>query len=405
MGSFRLLRGGETLGPPPAGETPPEVTTTTPEQQSQNADYPQLGRKIPPDAPPQEESFPPRVNAAELKSSAARKSPFVMSFVLSVLKARVQGITKYASFVILVDHDRKTHTITTKLGAPGAVYFEPTDGSALRFHFGPPGPSRPGPPEAWSVAGGMGVYQLNIDTSRQIAMVLRQLDAPAVLVGSRPEIDDDLEDDEDTPARGEQPSRDGIMRYLGEDEMAYYAFPAMTLDGVLGVGSDEQAITGRAWMEHQWGDFPLGEYRWKYVAVDLACDSSDERFQLIVFLYARRGCDDATRKQHSNRGEVYGLWIKADGTAIRLPKLKIRHRGSKDFGNYHVDTHILHEGEEPLLDLRVEPYFPDQDCRTEIPRSIFPTFWEGACTVSGTVGKLTVNKNDSWAITELAGQE
>ena len=312
-------------------------------------------------------------------SSEAAPVGETYTFVLTVLKARVQGFSKLASFAILVDHARETHTVSTQVGALGTVCFEPEDGSALNFHFGPRGPSRPGPPEAWSVRGGMGFYQVDIDTSLQLSMSLAQRNA-AVLVGW-------------DQTGSEHTKVDGIMRYADDDEMGYYAFPALSLDGVMGTGRDERPIVGRAWMEHQWGDFPLGDYKWKYLAINMRRENVGTNEQLLLFRAV---------KGNSKNEIGHGLWIHANGESSPVEVNSRTVADTRDrFNGYPLETII--NIPKQSISLTIKPLFRDQECRTELPRSLFPTFWEGACCVNGNIGGDKVDSAYSWAVTELAG--
>jgi predicted secreted hydrolase len=318
-----------------------------------------------------------------------------LSFVVSVLKAEVRGLANLVGLAILIDHRREAYTVGAKLSPMGAAHYEPSDGRRFRFHFGPQGPSRPGPPEAWEVAGGMGSYTLNIDTSEQLTLSLRQ-PGPAVLLGTGDRLD-------------------GIVTYAQRDQMAYYAWPSLEVSGVRGTGADQMLVQGRARMEHQWGDVRVGDYRWKYLAVDVAYTGRGGREQFLFF-----------RAEHLKGGApvVYGIRIEADG---HYSVLDLHHGLGPDHTSpawndvYPLSTRIrassrvpyagtrLAGGPQAEVTLTVEPLFRDQECRTGIPEAFFPRFWEGACKVSGTVtvsgedAARVVDEHASWAITELAG--
>ena len=95
-----------------------------------------------------------------------------MTFIATTLKGRFQGITKLAGVVILIDHEREHYATSAKVSSLGASYLEPDDGRSFLFHFGPRGPSRKGPPEAWSISGGMGLYRLDLDVGEQLSLSL-----------------------------------------------------------------------------------------------------------------------------------------------------------------------------------------------------------------------------------------
>lgn len=303
------------------------------------------------------------------------------TFVMSVLKGQIQQISQLASIVILFDHERKTYSTSAKFGTMQSSYFELQDGRAFRFHFGPSGPAREGPPEAWSVAGGMGMYTMAIDTVQQLALELHQR-APAVF-----------------------PGPGGIFHYGGPEEdqppreMAYYLWPLLQVDGIRGIGADERAVQGEAWMEHQWGDVPLGQYRWRYLAVVI--EEGDFKGRWLFFSTQARSGRGFTRAG-DHRKHWTGFWITPDG----------RHRAvSADepapaamYDVYPLVTHlrVRLESEAPAFGLRIEPLHRHQECRTNLPAGLLPAFWEGACDVHLSTPGMK-EQRVGWAIMELAG--
>jgi predicted secreted hydrolase len=306
-----------------------------------------------------------------------------LTFVLSILKAQVAGLANLVGLVILIDHEQRTYNVNTNLGPIGSCYSEPTDGRRFRFHFGPPGPVRAGSSPAWDVVGGMGSYAIAINTSEQISLVLQQR-TPAALLGKE---------------------RDGVMRYLDEDQMAYYAWPNMdVISGSRGTGAERTVLEGRGWMEHQWGDMPLGDYRWRYVAVDVVLDDKSRIGQLLLF-----------RAEKSASTVRYAVWVSPSGRCSVLdhPDLAVKDlncgtwRGVCPIGTQITFRVAADDGADISGTLDVTPVFREQECTTELSPAFFPRFWEGACTVRGSVEtggkKIAVDAKQSWAITELAG--
>jgi hypothetical protein len=327
------------------------------------------------------DKLPPKQPAA---SPAPEKR---LSFVVSILKAQVLGLSNIVGLAILIDHEKRTYDTSSHLSPINACYFEPTDGRRFRFHFGPAGASRPGATPAWEVAGGMGVYAINVSTTEQLALNLRQK-TPAAFLG--------------------RDKLDGIMRYDGLDTMAYYVWPDIQVTGIRGTGTEQIRLQGRAWMDHQWGDMRLGNYRWRYLAIVLfviEAEVSKRAGQLLLF-----------RTEKDGTPSSYGVWIETDGHYSIIDKVEINPR-KNTYAGYPLVTDLELDGirststthlggPTPLAKttLTVKPIFPEQECSTQLSASIFPRFWEGACTVSGTFdGGKVVDSLQSWAITEIAG--
>jgi len=146
----------------------------------------------------------------------------------------------------------------------------------------------------------------------------------------------------------------GVMTYPGGVELGYYAYTQLAVTGVV----DGARVTGTGWFEHQWGDARVGDYRWRYLAAQL---DNGER---IAAFAVTRGKDDISRW----RGRTtYAIRIAPDGTARELPGASLV--------EFRLRAHDV--------DLRAEPLFAAQRCRTLLP--MIPNFWEGACRVTGTV--------------------
>jgi predicted secreted hydrolase len=317
-----------------------------------------------------------------------------LTFVLSVLKARVVGLSNLVGLLILIDHDRRTYTVHADLSPMAACYADPGDGRRFRFQFASPDASSTGPRPTWEVAGGMGCYTIGIRASQQLSLRLLQ-ETPAVLLGK---------DDH------------GVMRYVSGDEMAYYAWSNMSVSGSRGAGGKRERLVGRAWMEHQWGDMTLGEYRWKYMAIDVVFEGqggqSDPGGGQLLFFRAEKSADEV----------VCAVWVTRSGRYSTLARKRIKVTpGLGELWNAcPIGTTIVVEpsaeptvveGEITSAEFHVTPLFRAQECASGLSTAFFPKFWEGACTVRGDVvikrekteTSHKVSESKSWAITELAG--
>jgi hypothetical protein len=335
-----------------------------------------------------EEQRTKRKKALREKREAKRTT-----FVMSILRGQIQQMSHLGSIVILMDHERKAYTTSVKLGAMQSSYFELQDGRAFRFHFGPQGPSRLGPPEAWSATGGMGIYTLAIDTAKQLALELEQ-STPAVFPGPK-----------------------GIYNYDDQRKMAYYLWPSLEVEGVQGVGADEQAVTGQAWMEHQWGDVPIGDYRWRYLAVII--EEGDYVGRWLFFMTETRG-GNKNKNDSDTGGPWQAFWIKPNGSVERVeaheakdsstlhdvyPLIsKLRVSGEKVDSMAPVPTPTTSQqlSSDKEFTLLVEPVHLHQECNPKLPGGLIPAFWEGACDVY-VVEEGKPKEKVGWAVMELAG--
>lgn len=463
--------------------------------------------------------------APEKKGSTAKTVEYDetkrTSFVLTILKGQVQGLSCLVGVAILIDHAKKTYSLSKEIAPLDSGYFEPEDGKAICFHFGPRGPARRGPPEAFSVRGGMGKYTLDIDTDQQLALELSQ-EAPAVFLekdgvfhyralapherNALRELKEKLEYgiallykfDNEPPASPEEDSKrkrdmQSILdraheilelypRVLFEEpelfatganvlvsayhaleketdevslklkksmltvrlkleraalaprevtnslneELAYYLWPGMLAMGTQGVGVDETRVGGRAWMEHQWGDLAIGDYRWRYLAIiveencDEACPIAASKFagQWLFFEFGpRRGMKPVRHAYHvDTKGQVqmlHGVIRFEDSEptkdgfplvkAIELIELRFE-RAADELGPSPVQESLPSKAFHAKF--HITPVRNDQVCRTNLPEGLLPVFWEGACEVK--IEDMSAKDRredivDAWAVMEIAG--
>lgn len=179
----------------------------------------------------------------------------------------------------------------------------------------------------------------------------------------------------------------------------YYSFPVMQASGSVTLDGVVYTVKGRAWFDHQWGDMSLddGYKQWRWVGIQL-----DDGTGLVTFEFV----DGAKGQVQSD-----ATWQHADGTQEALESLQ-------QDGQAPVLV-VTDEGEPwtspatgaryPLtprlqiaaldVDLRLRPVMFSQEMVGMGPKNIltgghfFPDFWEGACSVTGTVkGKPVTGK-------------
>lgn len=97
----------------------------------------------------------------------------------------------------------------------------------------------------------------------------------------------------------------GICRYGGDLEMAWYSWPRLDVRGRLaGVRGDEGVLTGRGWMEHQWGNTDFTKLHWRYVPMLL-----DDGRRLVAYRFEHEDHPSAARFEVASLhgGAAHGL--------------------------------------------------------------------------------------------------
>ena len=166
---------------------------------------------------------------------------------------------------------------------------------------------------------------------------------------------------------------DGYIDYGNGTASYYYSRTRMAAEGSMVVDGERVAVTGEAWMDHQWGDFStFTDGGWDWFAVQLE-DGSD------LMLYVIRG----------PAGEeliVDGSYVAPDGelTVLEAEDFEIRVDGRwtspRSGGKYPALWTIRVPGQE--LEVEVVPTLADQELDTSATTGV--TYWEGEVEVAGT---------------------
>lgn len=173
---------------------------------------------------------------------------------------------------------------------------------------------------------------------------------------------------------GEDPGLSVKGREPGEASW-YVTLPRIAVTGdVIVPGREPFAVTGHAWMDHEFGSGQLGErqvgWDWFSVALD---DGTD------LMLYQLR-LDDG-RPDTTSSGT-----IRRDGAARHLPREAFRIESLESWTS--PETDITYPSRWTLsvpaddLRLTVEPIVPDQELRMEGATGVI--YWEGLCRFAGT---------------------
>ncbi len=162
----------------------------------------------------------------------------------------------------------------------------------------------------------------------------------------------------------------------GENDYSrYVSIPRLAVSGRMRRGKEDEALTGTAWFDHEWGPggLPAGAAGWDWFALQL-----DDGSDLMLYRIRDRG-GQATAFSS-------GTFVPASGEPrfLRWKEVALRETAfwkSPRSGARYPSRWTLGV---PSLGLNVEvtPLLPDQELVTE--KSTGVTYWEGACRVEGT---------------------
>ena len=171
--------------------------------------------------------------------------------------------------------------------------------------------------------------------------------------------------------------RDGVSRKVAGDPRAvshYLSFTRMEATGTVAIEGEEFAVTGRAWMDHEFfSDYLAGHKAgWDWMSVQL-----DDGVDLMLF---------GIRDVRGGYGpDTFGTFVDARGDARPIEPGGVafrpgrRWRSDATGAEYPVEWRV----EVPDLDLRldVRPRLDAQEVFTG--HGILPAYWEGAVRFSG----------------------
>lgn len=167
---------------------------------------------------------------------------------------------------------------------------------------------------------------------------------------------------------------DGYTRGSNTETSYYYSRTRYAVGGTLILDGEPVAVTGAAWMDHQWGTFTsFSEGGWDWFALQL-----DDQTELMAY-YVR----DAADVQYL----ASGTFVEADGSYLELPAeaFTISPTGSwespESGGTYPMGWTLSYPGRD--LELTVEPVLVEQELDTR--ETTMVTYWEGAVAVAGTL--------------------
>jgi predicted secreted hydrolase len=162
---------------------------------------------------------------------------------------------------------------------------------------------------------------------------------------------------------------DGIIPYGPAGSSYYYSWPNLLTTGTIRDHGETIQITGSSWFDHQWFEYADGQKMgWDWYAIKL-----DDGSQVMLY-FIRNWTGGVVKK--------VGTLVKPDGTAVEIPESSISSQATGSWFSWRTLRNYASGWKINLPNgqLTVTPRVKDQ----ELYLPPLPTYWEGACDVTGT---------------------
>jgi predicted secreted hydrolase len=180
---------------------------------------------------------------------------------------------------------------------------------------------------------------------------------------------------------------DGIITMGDGRSSYYYSFTNLSTTGMLTANNTEyNIISGRTWMDHQWGNYTILGMKWDWFSLRL-----DDGSSLMLFQF-RDLFDKPTIKNWTYQAATGSVTCGSD-FSLQAARLYQEQQGHSV---YPLDWTIALPGLDAVF--TVTPLFDEQSLYDVMT----PDYWEGLCSVAGTMAGREVN---GAAYVELTGYE
>ncbi len=173
--------------------------------------------------------------------------------------------------------------------------------------------------------------------------------------------------------------RDGVVPGKEGEEMFYYFIPRNSVEGTLTLGDRTMSVTGSGWYDHEFGspkarkadEGPKMEVAWNWAGIQLQDGGALTIFELQEIKSGRDAGSTA-------------VLIAPDGSEKRSAQIRLEPlrwwRGVRSFESHPTAWAVRVPDLD--IDLVIEAIVEDQEIITVVSK---PAFWEGQCTVRGTI--------------------
>lgn len=168
--------------------------------------------------------------------------------------------------------------------------------------------------------------------------------------------------------------KDGWLDFGPAGSSYYYSRTAMEASGEVTLGDQEFTVTGKAWFDHQWGDFiSVGGGGWDWFAVNLD-DGTDVTLSLV-------------RDADGSYPLIYGTIVDGDGRTRHLERddfsVEVTERWTSPAtgADYPAGWSIAIPSAGDLR-IQLRPTVAAQELDTRATTGVI--YWEGSQVVSGT---------------------
>jgi predicted secreted hydrolase len=174
----------------------------------------------------------------------------------------------------------------------------------------------------------------------------------------------------------------------------YYSFTRLDGQGRITIGGDTVAVTGSAWMDHEFSTALLepGISGWDWFSLQLSDDT-----EIMVFLLRT---DKGGRHPASS-----GTYVRANGITRPLAdkeiKVKVLDTWKSKPSNARYPAHWRMQIASLAIDARITSNLPDQEMRTLGSTGV--TYWEGSVSIEGTRNKHPIKGQGYVELTGYAG--
>jgi predicted secreted hydrolase len=180
---------------------------------------------------------------------------------------------------------------------------------------------------------------------------------------------------------------EGIIEMGDGMSCYYYSFTNLQTAGKISINNSEHSLSsGRTWMDHQWGIFTPYGVIWDWFSLRLEDGSG-----LMLFQF-RDSSDHVVRSNWSYQPHT-GSVTYGEEFSLRATRTYEDEKGNC---TYPIDWIV--EVADIDAHFQVEPLFDEQS----IYDVTTPNYWEGLCSVEGTIGDTPVRGS---AYVELTGYE